>query len=186
MKKKDLYLQLKEAFSDKNLNKITALLINLYNSKQYDKIKEISVMVSEYINIYDEKINKCFSRLIMLYHPDKGEFYRKEIDAVYLTGKIENFKQFSHILLKKEIENIALTNEIDEDIDYSPEYRWDGTDDGYDYFSESDDIYTGKNIQIKWILKMNIIMILMMRTKMKLKISKVNLPGNMREPFITP
>ena len=80
MSNKDLYIQLKEAYSDKNLNQITAGLLKLYKTRQFGSIRKISKIVSEFVSVDDEKINKCFSKLIMLYHPDKGEFYRNEIE----------------------------------------------------------------------------------------------------------
>ena len=143
-KKQELYSQLKEAYSDKNLNRITSLLVQLYKSKEFGKIKEIFNLISEYTEIKEEKINKCFSQLMMLYHPDKGTFYRNEIDKIYSSGTINNLNKFSHILMINEIENIAKSVELDEDLDYSPEYQWDGGEDGYNYYSENDNKYSSK------------------------------------------
>jgi Leucine-rich repeat (LRR) protein len=140
----NLYNQLKESYSDKNLNKITSLLVELYKSREFGKIKEITSLVSEYVEIKNEKINKCFSQLMMLYHPDKGAFYRKEIEKAYSTGTIDNLTKYSHILMIDEIESIAKSVEIDEDLDYEPDYQWDGGEDGYNYYSEHDS-KTGKS-----------------------------------------
>jgi len=139
MKITDLYLKLKEAYSDENLNKITVSLIELFKLKQYGRIREISALISEFIITDNEKINKCFYKLIMLYHPDKGPFYRAEIEKYFTAGNSEELNRFSHILLLKDIGNVGLASELSNDIDYSPEYKWDFNLDGYGYYSDSQD-----------------------------------------------
>jgi Leucine-rich repeat (LRR) protein len=121
---KDLYIKLREAYSDKNLNTITAGIIDLYRSGEYDKIKEITRLVSDYIEIYDEKVNKCFSRLIMTYHPDKSTRYLKEIDQLVQSGNSGKLNEYAHILVVQDIKNITVPDRYKEDIDYHPEYRW--------------------------------------------------------------
>jgi len=145
MNNKDLYLQLKEAYSDKNLNHITAGLLKLYKDRQFGSIRKISKIVSEFVSVDDEKINKCFSKLIMLYHPDKGELYRKEIEIKQLAGDKEGLYKFSHILLIQDIENVTVSEEDINDIDYSPEYGFDSAEDGYNYFSDTDSRFIEKD-----------------------------------------
>ncbi len=139
MNNKDLYIKLKDAYSDENLNKVTAKIIELYKSRQYDEIREIIRIVSEYIDINDDRINRCFSKLIMIYHPDKGNQYRKEIDGIYRSGKIEMLTRFSHILTIQDIEAITMSEEFDPDIDYTPQYEWDYDNSGYEYFYDYDE-----------------------------------------------
>jgi hypothetical protein len=141
----DLYKQLKEAYSDKNLNNITAGLIKLYKAKQFGSIRSISKIVSEFVTIDDEKINKCFSKLIMLYHPDKGEFYRNEIEKKLLAGDRDGLEQYTHILLIQDIENVTISVVEIEDIDYSPEYEYDSNEDGVNYFSDTDSRFSEKD-----------------------------------------
>jgi Leucine-rich repeat (LRR) protein len=121
---KDLYIKLREAYSDQNLNTITAGIINLYRSGEYDKIKEITRLVSDYIDIYDEKVNKCFSKLIMTYHPDKSARYLKEIDQIIQSGHSGKLNVYAHILVVQDLDNIIVPDHFKEDIDYHPEYRW--------------------------------------------------------------
>ena len=98
MSLKELYIKLKDAYTDENLNKITAKIIDLYKSKQYYEIKNIAKIISEFIDIKDNKVSRCFSKLIMIYHPDKGNFYRTKIDEVYKRGNLEELTNYSHIL----------------------------------------------------------------------------------------
>ncbi len=120
----DLYNKLIKAYSDENLNMITAGIIGLYRSGEYDKIKEITRLVSEYIDVYDEKVNKCFSKLIMTYHPDKSAAYLKEIEQIMRSGQPGRIDKYAHILLIQDLDNIVVPDNY-EDIDYNPEYKWD-------------------------------------------------------------
>jgi Leucine-rich repeat (LRR) protein len=122
---KDLYFKLKEAYSDQNMNAITAGIIQLYRSGDHDKIKEITRLVSDYIDINDEKIHRCFSRLIMTYHPDKSSQYLKEIDQIIQSGHSERLQDLAHILIFQDLDSIIVPDQSEEDIDYHPEYRWD-------------------------------------------------------------
>ena len=82
---KELYNDLTKAFSNENLNLITGKLIMLYKNKNYSRIRKIANKISKFVTIDEEKDAKCFSKLIMLYHPDKGEQFRSEI--------LEHYKQ---------------------------------------------------------------------------------------------
>jgi Leucine-rich repeat (LRR) protein len=121
---RDLYNKLIKAYSDENLNLITAGIIGLYRSGGYDKIREITRLVSEYIDIYDEKVHKCFSKLVMTYHPDKSAAYLKEIEQIMKSGQPDRINNYAHILLIQDLDNITIPGHY-EDIDYNPEYRWD-------------------------------------------------------------
>ncbi len=136
-----LYIKLKEAYSDSNLNQITVKLIELYKSKNHCQIRTIANRISKYAPAGDESDNKRFSRLIMLYHPDKAETYRKAIDKAYKAGNIEELESFSHILLIEQVDfSDALTNI---DIDFDPDYEWDPAqaEGGFNYVFDSEDEY---------------------------------------------
>jgi Leucine-rich repeat (LRR) protein len=107
------------------LNKITSKLIELYQNRNFDKIREITNHISEYIKIDEDKDAKCFSKLIMLYHPDKADVVRKKLDILYKEGNLKGLKQFKHILCLEHLEHVSVVYTIDADIDYKPEYRWD-------------------------------------------------------------
>lgn len=129
---KELYNDLTKAFSNENLNLITGKLIMLYKNKNYSRIREIANKISKFVTIDEEKDAKCFSKLIMLYHPDKGEQFRSEIIEHYKQNDYEKLNQFSHVFLIENIVSIVVS-EISEDIDYKPEYAWDiDNKDGFD------------------------------------------------------
>lgn len=121
-----LYRELLEAYSDENLNKITGKLIDLYKNKNFSQIRSIATRVSKYVRIDEDQDVRCFSRLIMLYHPDRGQYYRNAIEESYAERDEERLKQHAHILLAGEIEEIRVEPlDDDDDIDYNPEYMWD-------------------------------------------------------------
>jgi Leucine-rich repeat (LRR) protein len=121
----DLHNKLKEAYSNENLNKICVTLIHLYKSEQWGTLSQITDMIRESIDIQTEDQGKCFARLMMLYHPDRGDFHRKEIDKLAVDQNYDGLLEYTHILLLSRIDEIAATMASFEDIDYSPVYDWD-------------------------------------------------------------
>ena len=138
----ELYHKLIEAYSENNLNRITGKLIDLYRNKNYREIRGIAKRISDYVIINEDKDAKCFSKLIMLYHPDRVTYFKKAINKFYSDNNYKGLKQFSHILLIDDIDTIKVVP-IDDDIDYNPEFIWDEVqDDGYSFVDfESDDNY---------------------------------------------
>lgn len=130
----ELYADLNEAFAHENLNAITRKLILLYKSKNYNKIRGIANKVSRYTPIDEENDAKCFSKLIRLYHPDKGELLRKHLQDLYKQNDFESLKSYSHIFLMENIDAISSIASIDKNVDYHPEYTYDANEnDGFSY-----------------------------------------------------
>lgn len=134
----DLYQKLKEAYTDKNLNRITANIIELYKTKQFDRIRQITATISGFVEIDDKNISRCFSKLIMIYHPDKETYYHKEIEKSFQSGNKESLNQFSHILLIQNMEEVPVSVVNYEDIDYSPEYSWEEEQENHGFYAESE------------------------------------------------
>ncbi len=129
-----LFNQLLEAYSDANLNRVSGSLIHLYKSKQYIAIREISNKISQVKQVLsDEKISKCFSNLMMFYHPDKGELLRKEIRKSFDSSDLASLNRYSHIFVTGKLLKESYTEEVDTDIDYQPEYVWDESIDEYGF-----------------------------------------------------
>lgn len=123
-----------EAWSEANLNKIARNLIRLYQEKEYEKLNVISGMISEWLEIIIEPDGKGFSKIISLYHPDRGDYYRKQIAHGWAMKDEQLLARFEHIFVIQDIEEIAASIECCEDIDYAPEYEWDVEDKGFSYF----------------------------------------------------
>jgi hypothetical protein len=127
----DLHSKLKAAYTNINLNKITVTLIQLYQSEQWGTLRRIVEMINESVDMNIDPEGKFFSRLMMLYHPDRGNFHRNEIDKLAAEQNYNGLLGYSHILLLGRIEEIAATLTSFEDIDYSPVYDWDINLDGF-------------------------------------------------------
>ena len=133
---KTLSIKLLEAYSEANLNKITRNLIRLYKEKEFEKLNIISVMLSEWVEIVIEPDGKGFAKIISLYHPDRGDYYRNLIGAAATQGDDVTLARFEHVFVIQDIEEIAANIESFEDIDYHPEYEWDAKDTGFSYFQD--------------------------------------------------
>lgn len=134
----NLYVKLKEAYSDKNLNKITAVIIELYKTKQFERLRDISNTIGAFVDVDDKNISKCFSKLIMTYHPDKQTYYTNEIETSFKAGNHERLKQLSHVLLIQDFESVPVSAPILDDIDYSPEYIYDIERESHGFYADSE------------------------------------------------
>jgi hypothetical protein len=131
-----LAVELLEAYSEVNLNKITRNLIRLYKEKEFEKLNIISGMLEEWVEIVIEPDGKGFAKIISLYHPDRGEYYRTKIAESTRQNDLQTLEKFRHIFVIQDIEEIAASIESYEDIDYHPEYMWDVKDTGFSYFQD--------------------------------------------------
>ena len=93
----ELYDRLIKVYTQENLNKITHKLVEAYRSKNFSYLDRLASSIQESIPVKADRINKLFSQLVMLYHPDRLEFYRKEIATHHGNGEIKNLNRFSHI-----------------------------------------------------------------------------------------
>jgi len=140
-----LYSKLKEAWSSQNLNKISVTLIMLYKNQQYGTLSQIALMISDTVHITIDPEARYFSKLMMLYHPDRGDFHRNEIERLAQENDYDGLLNYSHILLLGKIEEIATTLTSYEDIDYSPVYEWDIQADGFTIINDQASVTFEKN-----------------------------------------
>ncbi|MBN2612694.1 MAG: hypothetical protein JXB00_14150 [Bacteroidales bacterium] len=126
-----LHQNLLEAYSSKNLNNISLTLLNLYKSEQYETLQRIADIIGDFITIEIDKEGKGFSKLMMLYHPDRMDFHLNEINRLAALGDFDGLLGHAHILKLEKIEEIASAIESYEDIDYSPVYEWDPDQEGF-------------------------------------------------------
>jgi hypothetical protein len=121
----DIYAKLKEAYSEANLNRITAGLLEMYRRREHGGLFELARRISSIVEVDTISFNKCFSQLVMLYHPDRGALHRREIDAIFAASGGKGLRRYSHILLVDDLGEIhsapsaTLADSTDE------EYAWD-------------------------------------------------------------
>jgi len=136
----DLYNKLKLAYTAENLHLVSSRIIDMFREHRYDSLRAIQKVVNEYTPCAEEKINKIFSRLIMLYHPDRLNQALGQLDESLKAGDFEKLFEMSHILHVKNLEpeHVSVSS-ILSDEDLAEEFGWDGTDDGYSYFMDQEE-----------------------------------------------
>jgi hypothetical protein len=132
----ELHEKLIHAYSVKNLNKISLTLINLYKEEQFSILQKIAEIISDSITIEIKDDGKGFSKLMMLYHPDRANYHIQAINTLRERDDFEALLKYSHILELEKIEEIAASFDGYEDIDYSPVYEWDIETAGFRIFND--------------------------------------------------
>lgn len=134
-----LYENLKKAYTAENLHLISSRIIDMFRKHQYDALRAVQKAVSEYTPFSEEKINRVFSRLIMLYHPDRLNQALVVMDDAFERGDFETLYTMSHILTVQNLEpeKVTVSSIITEE-DLAEEFGWDAHTDGYSYFMEEE------------------------------------------------
>ncbi len=131
MNTRELHDKIREAYSNENLNRICVTLISLYKEQQFVMLGQIVEMIRDSVDITADPEGKFFSRLMMLYHPDRGDYHRSVIDKLAEANDLDGLLGYAHILKLAQIEEIAQSLSSYEDIDYSPVYEWDVNLEGF-------------------------------------------------------
>ncbi len=136
---KDLYLNLKEAYTAENLGVISGRIIGMFREHRFDALRAVQKVVNEYTPCKEEKINRVFSKLIMFYHPDRLTQSLKQLEKAYGDGDFEALYAMSHILTVQNLEpeHVTLSSVITEE-DLAEEFGWDAGTDGFSYFMDQD------------------------------------------------
>lgn len=136
MEIQSLYQNLREAYTPENLGQISGRIIDLFRDHRYDALRYMQKVVNGYTPCEEERINKVFSRLIMLYHPDRLSQTLDKLEKAYGRGDFEELYAMSHILHVQHLEpeNMAVSTVITDE-DLAEEFGWDEGMDGYSYFT---------------------------------------------------
>ncbi len=144
----ELYGNLKTAYTPENLGLVSGRIIELFRDKKYDALRAMQKVVNEYTTCQEEKINKVFSRLIMLYHPDRLRQNLERLDRAYRDGDFEALYSMSHILTVQNLEpgHAVLSSVITEE-DLAEEFGWDEGADGYSYFMAEEELEAQEDLE---------------------------------------
>jgi Leucine-rich repeat (LRR) protein len=137
MKIKELQQMLLEAYAINNLNRISLTLINLYKNQQYSILQKISEIIGDFVSINITNDGKGFSKLMMLYHPDRSISHINEINRLTEQNNFDGLLEYSHILKLERIDEISSSLNSYEDIDYAPVYDWDMETEGFSVINDS-------------------------------------------------
>jgi len=136
---KDLYSSLKKAYTADNLGRISGRIIDMFRDHKFDALRTVQKVVNEYTPCEEEKINKVFARLIMIYHPDRLSQSLNQLEQAYQQGDFEELYTMSHILNVQNLEPEQVTvSSIITDEDLAEEFGWDDDADGFSYFMDQD------------------------------------------------
>ena len=104
MNNSELYEKLKASYTHDNLQKITRKIIALYKSKQYNAIDTVMQAVAGQMQEKTGNQGKSFYKLMMVYHPDRLNYYLGEIEKYHNAKDTEQLLRFSHIFTALELE----------------------------------------------------------------------------------
>jgi hypothetical protein len=118
---------------------ISGRIIDMFRDHKYDALRAVQKVVNEYTPCREEKINKVFSRLIMIYHPDRLNQNLKQLDEALTRGDFEEIYSMSHILHVQNLEpeHVTVSSVITEE-DLAEEFGWDMDMDGFSYFMDQE------------------------------------------------
>jgi Leucine-rich repeat (LRR) protein len=130
--KKDLL----ESYTPENMNRITLILIDWYKKRKFPILQKVADLIDPKIPILIKEDGKGFSRLMMLYHPDRLSFHLNEIENLANENDYEALSEYSHILRLVHLEEMENMLNNFEDIDYSPVYEWDLNQGGFSFVAD--------------------------------------------------
>ena len=125
-------------YTEENLNKITRKIIEAYKNKRFSYIIGLCNLIDDSLVKRSSNVQKLFSYLIMLYHPDRINHYKNEIRNIKENNEIEQEKYSKIITVIENLDNIQyekIDAEFDIDIEYEfgyDEEDFDSVIDGYD------------------------------------------------------
>ena len=139
MEIEELYTNLKKAYTTDNIGLISGRIIDMFRDNKYDALRAVQKVVNEYTPCTEEKINRVFSRLIMIYHPDRLSQSLQQLEQAYQRGDFEELFAMSHILNVQNLEpeHVTVSSIITEE-DLAEEFGWDDSTDGFSYFMDQD------------------------------------------------
>ena len=133
-------------YTEQNLTNITLKIIEAYRNKKYSYIIGLAKIIDETIVDKHKNIQKLFSHLIMLFHPDRLNLYKKDISELITKNKFDELQKYEVIIpVLENLEKIpfqSLNSKLELEIEY--EYGYDEEDfdsiieENHEYFNESE------------------------------------------------
>jgi Leucine-rich repeat (LRR) protein len=122
-----LHKKLLVAYTKENLHRITSKIILLHRNKQEYALRRILSLVSEKTGSGNP--DKAFYALMMLYHPDRIDHHRTEIDRLLSLKDSAGLNYYSHIFAMLELEpQLTITPTSIEAAATAYEYEWEEPD----------------------------------------------------------
>lgn len=131
--------KLLETYCEVNLNLLTSKIIAFNKNKQKESLEQMWKVVCDYSKLDYKKRSKYFSKLIMLFHPDKIADYHSKIKACSSEIELENY---AHIIPMLSLVNNMPNNNgsgFKTPNEFEEEYGWNYTNTADDYYVVRDE-----------------------------------------------
>ncbi len=129
--------QIRDAYSHENLNWLTSKILQFYKEKRFGHLRKMESLVNNFFSFYEEKNNRVFNRLVMLYHPDKQKQIQQALSKITAATSNDGLDQYAHIIpmlsLVKNLENDKSGFTTPEE--FEAEYGW-NYQPGYGIFAD--------------------------------------------------
>ena len=129
-----IYNELKQRITVSRLKDISIHIINGYKQKDFGYLSRIAKSIG--IEVSGVSLNRLFSQLIQLFHPDKHQAIINEIEAHYLNNSMEGLTRLRSIYLV-DYASIIIETKLYPSRDES--YSFSREDFGYAEFNVRDD-----------------------------------------------
>ena len=133
----ELYSRLSSAYSLGNLNNLSSGIISLYRSGDAGKLRRIHACMYNGDQGGDQ-LSRIFSRIIMVYHPDRQEQITKQLEGFYTSGDLDGMRKMDHILDVQMIDLTPVETDRNTDIDFDYEDIWDDSAGGYSFIDDDE------------------------------------------------
>jgi hypothetical protein len=135
----ELHSRLKNTFNEKNLTTITTALIDAFREKRYSYIQSLKWCLHQEAANQDDNVNKLFAHLIRQVHPDRLNYYHREIDCGFQKKDRRLLLSYTFLLvLLDELSQDASETHIDAEIRESMEDEYWYQEEDFDQIFDAD------------------------------------------------
>lgn len=136
---KQLQQELLNDFNLEHLNYVSTRIISFRKQKNYEALKRIAAVVEQYFPLGEESNSRLFSRLIVLFHPDKIEDYHNQIKACQSIGALQMYAYLNPVLAKIDGIGDEVSHGVLSPEDFEEEYGWNYQPAEDDYYMVRED-----------------------------------------------
>jgi hypothetical protein len=129
-----LQAALLDDFSIENLNYLSTRIIRFHKKKNFEALKRVAAIVEQYYPLPEDSQSRLFSRLIVLFHPDKLQDYQGQITACKNLASLQVYAYLNPVLAKIDIINSEVSSGVLSPDEFEAAYGWNYHPTGDDYF----------------------------------------------------
>jgi Leucine-rich repeat (LRR) protein len=92
-----LYTELKEKVNPARLKDISIDIISKFKNRDHEYFIQFAKLIG--IDSFNENLNRIFAKIIQIYHPDKFNIIKKELESVYKSNNYDDLLRLKNIYL---------------------------------------------------------------------------------------